>query len=843
MYFDKISATADPTPAQVSTLRILVVDDEDNFRAVVQSYLKKMGHDCQVAADAVEGLEKILADENMDLVISDIHMDGVSGLKLMQEAKQIRPDLDFIVMTGHSSEYSFGDIISLGANDYIFKPFELGELHAKIKRLRREKALLNGLKQANEALSWEAGVNSTIARLSRKLMELKSLDEMALLVLHEARRFTSSQLGYIGYFDLVTDKLVSPAVALEAIPSEAENDLRAAFEDLAGWTLKHGKSLLANRSEEACPDGISKPGKFAFDRVLSAPAIADGNVLGHIILANPARDYTGQDMVLINGLAAIYALATHHLQAVQNLRRTNEYLENVIDNSPDAVGIVDKEGKFIKWNRMAGELYGYTFDEVMDMTVFDIYSDKEEVDRMMAKLKTEGMLRKHEISMRRKDGTIASFEVSISLLSDPVEGVIGSVSVARDLSYQKEMIKELRRTYREMSQLVAAIPSFLIELDPEGYVMRWNGSAEKTFGILEHDVLGIPIEESGIHWDCKKVTNILTTCRGSTNTSIRLQDFRFQRSNGTQGFLDVTISSVSTGEGPSGVLLLGTDVTERKVLESQLVQAQKLESIGQLAAGIAHELNTPSQYVGDNLRFLWEAFNDLHAYQEQCDMLLEAARSGELGEDAVAKLEAFAEETDLEYIRKEIPKAVEQSLEGIERVSKIVRAMKEFSHPGTDTKTQVDLNRAIESTITVARNEWKYVADVVMDFDPWMPLVPCLPGEFNQVILNMIINAAHALTAKSGKESQEKGTIRVSTHFRDDFAEIRISDTGTGIPKEIMPRIFDPFFTTKEVGKGTGQGLAISHSVIVDKHGGTIDVESEMGKGSTFIIRLPIKSN
>jgi signal transduction histidine kinase len=192
-------------------------------------------------------------------------------------------------------------------------------------------------------------------------------------------------------------------------------------------------------------------------------------------------------------------------------------------------------------------------------------------------------------------------------------------------------------------------------------------------------------------------------------------------------------------------------------------------------------------------------------------------------------------------LKEEIPKALSQALSGVQRVARIVQAMKDFSHPGTESKTPIDLNRAIESTLTVCRNEWKYVAELETDLDASLPAVSCLPGEFNQVILNIVVNAAHAIAdqAKDG----EKGVIRVTTRRVNDRVEIRISDTGTGIPESARGRVFDPFFTTKEVGKGTGQGLAIARSVVVDKHQGEIFFETEMGKGTTFIIRLPIEDN
>ncbi|NLH50423.1 MAG: PAS domain S-box protein [Myxococcales bacterium] len=282
------------------------------------------------------------------------------------------------------------------------------------------------------------------------------------------------------------------------------------------------------------------------------------------------------------------------------------------------------------------------------------------------------------------------------------------------------------------------------------------------------------------------------------------------------------------------------DVTRLVALEAQLLQAQKLESIGQLAAGIAHEINTPIQYVGDNTRFLQDAFEDLLGLVNEYRRFV-AAMNGKPGENPLLTAVNEAEElADLEYLASEIPLAVRQSLEGIERVAKIVRAMKEFSHPGTEEKTSVDLNKAIESTVTVSRNEWKYVADLELDLDAELPLVPCLPGEFNQVILNILINAAHAIGDVVSRGSGKKGRIVVRTRREGAWAEIRISDTGPGIPEAIQGKIFDPFFTTKEVGRGTGQGLAIARSAIVDKHGGTIYFETQPGTGTTFIVRLPI---
>jgi signal transduction histidine kinase len=276
----------------------------------------------------------------------------------------------------------------------------------------------------------------------------------------------------------------------------------------------------------------------------------------------------------------------------------------------------------------------------------------------------------------------------------------------------------------------------------------------------------------------------------------------------------------------------------RLLEESQLAQAQKLESIGQLAAGVAHEINTPIQYVGDNFRFVSDSFLQISRVLAQYARLLESVRETESLSDLVAEVEQTIADTDLAYLLEEIPQAIGQCNEGIERVAHIVKAMKEFSHPGSHRMKPVDLNYAIESTLTVCRNEWKYVAEMVTDLDPALSPVRCLAGELKQVILNLVINAAHAIA--EAKKADGLGRILVSTRQNGDTVEIRIEDNGVGIPAAIQSRIFDPFFTTKEVGKGTGQGLAIARNVIVKKHGGALNFETQEGIGTTFLVQIPI---
>ncbi len=253
---------------------------------------------------------------------------------------------------------------------------------------------------------------------------------------------------------------------------------------------------------------------------------------------------------------------------------------------------------------------------------------------------------------------------------------------------------------------------------------------------------------------------------------------------------------------------------------------------------MAHEINTPIQYIGDNCHFLEDSFQEIGKTIESYETALDGLKNSGACPDLVDQVTAQKERSDIEFLLEEIPHAITQCNDGVKRVAGIVRAMKEFSYPNSDQMQEVDLNRNIESTVTVCRNEWKYVAETVLDLDPSLPRVTCLAGEMNQVILNLVINAAYAIGVAKRKES--KDLIRVSTRQDGEMIEIRVADDGTGIPAAIQPSIFSLFFTTKDVGKGTGQGLSMARTAIVKKHGGTITFETKENEGTTFIVRIPI---
>jgi len=282
---------------------------------------------------------------------------------------------------------------------------------------------------------------------------------------------------------------------------------------------------------------------------------------------------------------------------------------------------------------------------------------------------------------------------------------------------------------------------------------------------------------------------------------------------------------------------LETALGDLKRTQSQLLHAEKMSAIGRLAEGIAHEINTPAQYVIDNMAFLNEGFTSINkVLVEHMRLFLVAKEAGVFGE-LVKGLEAEFSGSDLEFLRTEIPSAITQSQQGMERVSQIVQSMKQFAQPGRADGGDEDINEAIRSTVTVARSQWEPVADVELDLAADLPRVPCRVSELKQVVLSLVVNAAQAIKGAGGAA---KGKIRISTRTLESAVEIRLSDSGPGVPEDIRSKIFDPFFTTKDVGSGTGQGLAMAYQIMTQRHQGSIALEESDAAGATFVLRLPL---
>ncbi len=361
-------------------------------------------------------------------------------------------------------------------------------------------------------------------------------------------------------------------------------------------------------------------------------------------------------------------------------------------------------------------------------------------------------------------------------------------------------------------------------------IVMANPSYESIFGISCKDAVGAMASEL-YNQDVPPFLDVYTKLMESGQSIVF--DLYFE-----PAAKHLSISAARAGENRFAMIF--ADVSTQKQAELELQQTQKLESVGQLAAGIAHEINTPIQFIGDNIRFIRDAFADLINLQAQQDCFFQMAEKLEIESTFLDAVKDARNDADFDFLSEEIPNAAEQSLEGVMRVSKIVQAMKEFAHPALKEMQSTNINEAIGTTVTITSSEWKHVADLAMDLDDTLPDVECLRDEINQVILNMIMNARDAIVDKG---LNEKGKIIISTSHTDSDVIITINDTGCGIPEKIRKRIYDPFFTTKEVGRGSGQGLAISHSIVTNKHHGKLSEMSEVGKGTTFTIILPIRSS
>lgn len=506
---------------------------------------------------------------------------------------------------------------------------------------------------------------------------------------------------------------------------------------------------------------------------------------------------------------------------------------------PEPVVSLDAEGRVLDWNAQATVVFGYTAEEARGRPLVELLIPEPHRARFESHLPAYLQRREQgdrmKVDARSRDGRDV-----------PVEAIVVGVPSTQaalqlcliDRSARLATERRLRDALGHHALLLRSLKALIVSVDAAGVVQEWNTAAEEVLGLGAERAIGVPFVDLPLDWDWRRVRDALAQVRAGVE--LRLDDIPFRTSDQRSRVLGLALTGM-TGDDRvlAGVLVTGADITQRRELERQVQQAQRLESIGRLAAGIAHEINTPIQFVGDNLRFLKDGFQDLaRLVRAQAD-LLEAVAEGRHTPERVAEVKALAEELELDYLEDEIPRAIDQSTDGAGRVARIVRAMKELSHPESKARAPADLNRALETTVTISRNEWKYVAEVQLDLAPDLPAVTCLINELQQAFLNMMVNAAHALQ-DSGKVDGDLGHITLRTREHGEDVLIEIEDDGCGMTSEVQARCFDPFYTTKEVGRGTGQGLALVHAVVVEQHGGRIDVRSAPGEGTTFSLWIPV---
>jgi PAS domain S-box-containing protein len=563
---------------------------------------------------------------------------------------------------------------------------------------------------------------------------------------------------------------------------------------------------------------------------------ADGEFRWHRIRVLPQRGTDGTLLKWVGTATDIHdqtCLEESLRRSQQATAETLGLLETLLSAAPVGIGFVDLDYRFVRLNDTLAGTLGHPAGETVGRGVAELvpalWPELEPVCRSVRD--TGATVRDLEIT-----AVAAEPDRARSLLANfyPVRAadrIIGIGIAAIDITRRTEA-EEFR------SVVMDNMAEGLYTIDEDGRLTSMNRAAARLLGRDAADLLGTdmqaavqlrrtdPVPGGHLH----PLDDDGAAAQSATGTMVR--------GDGTAFPISYSAAPLRAGGTVSGgTVVVFRDITALKERQRQEITTrhdQKLESLGRLSAGIAHEVNTPIQFVGDNTRFL------AGACREMLDLLLVyreclSSTAGYLPwEERLKKATDAEQAADVDYLAEEIPLAVAQSLEGIERVASLVRAMKSFSYKDSDTASYANLNEALETTLTVARNEVKYVADVALDLGE-LPDVLCHLGDLNQVFLNLLVNAADALQGRA-----ERGEIRITTRAEGQTVVIGIADNGTGIPPELHQVIFEPFFTTKEVGRGTGQGLALAQAVVGDKHGGSIEVNSAPGEGTQFLIRLPV---
>jgi PAS domain S-box-containing protein len=590
-----------------------------------------------------------------------------------------------------------------------------------------------------------------------------------------------------------------------------------------------------------------KDGQLIDAEVYGVPLVIDGELRGYLCLYQDITERKRAEAELVKyaeDLEISQAVQEEHAKElarlVEELAQERDLLGTVMDNLPDYIYYKDRQSRFLRANPAHAKALGLSDPhQTVGKTDLDFFPEEDAKkyfsDEQQVIETGQALLGRME-RVRHPDGQYHWFSTSKVPIRDTQGHVTGLVGISRDMTEQMRAEETLRASevrYRELFENASDIV-YTTGLDTR--LTSLNRVGQKILGYSAEEATELDLRQlvTAKHWELIKLSGERLMA-GASDIAIEVE---ITTKDGRQMTLEVKPRLIYKGGKPVGVQGIARDITGRDTAEMELRHAQKLEAVGRLASGIAHEINTPIQFVGDNTRFLQDSFGGLQTLLSKYQELRDAADSGVVSPEMLAAVRNAEEESDCAYLREEIPKALAQTLEGVTRVATIVRAMKEFAHPEGKEMAAADLNRALLSTLTVARNELKYVADIETDLGD-LPLVVCNLGDLNQVFLNLLVNAAHAV-GEVVQGTGERGKIRVCTCREEGTVLIAIRDTGGGIPEAIRGRIFDPFFTTKEVGRGTGQGLAIARSVVVDRHKGALTFETEVGKGTTFYVRLPL---
>jgi PAS domain S-box-containing protein len=540
-------------------------------------------------------------------------------------------------------------------------------------------------------------------------------------------------------------------------------------------------------------------------------------------------------LVLLFDIYTVYQQL--QLQRIRReLTERNQLFEVITENAADMIAVIDCAGNQLYNSPAYQKVLGYSPQDLkVTSPVEQIHpEDRQRVLEAAEKTRLSGRGERLEYRIRHKDGTWRILESVATAIPNEEGQIERLVIVNRDIT-ERQLAEETKNRSDQLFRSIAENSADLIAVvDQTGHRIYNNPAYERILGYTPEE-LKRTISFQQIHPDDRAVVTLAAQQALKTGVG-QIVEYRMQRKDGTYVTLESHGSFIRDSKGEiEASVISARDISHRRMA----LQTEKLSAIGHLAAGIAHEINTPVQYVSDNIAFLSDVWNQLDAAMAFC--LTPSHASITSDSRLSAAVTSAGPPEDWDWLRQEVPKAIAQSLEGIRRMSKILAAMRRFSHTGGGEREQVDLNEALDATLTIAQNQIKHIADVQTDYQPNLPRLECYADEMNQVFLNLIVNATHAIREASTKQARERGNLTIRTRQIDNDVQIEIQDNGTGIPLPVCARVFDPFFTTKQVGEGTGQGLTICHDIVVQKHHGNIWFDTELDRGTTFFIRIPIQ--
>ncbi|MBN1547202.1 MAG: PAS domain S-box protein [Syntrophaceae bacterium] len=815
---------------------ILVVDDEKMVREMVSQVLSTRGYECRTAVNGREALS-ILDEGSFSIAVVDIVMPGMDGIELLKEIKARYPQTDTIIMTAYSKDYNFIDVVKHGASDFISKPFSNDELEAKVNRVFRERELRTEiLTSRNKLKSIFDGIKDGIYVIDRD------------------------------YHILSVNKALA-------------DKMDVSFADMIG---KHCYEIFYKRNTPCEGDGFVCPGKTSFAEGMPIKTIRKLNsVKGETCYFEVEATPISSNNQKASQAILICRNVTDRALAEELLKKNEDRLRTILDTVQTGIVIIDPENhKIVYANKVAVNMIGTTREnitgsvchryicpaEVGKCPITDLgQTVEEDADRIL--ITADG----REIPILKSVGTV---------MLDDRKHLVESFL---DISERKKQREDLIRTKEFMDNIIDNSMDMIVIGDATGNFVRVNKAFLKKTGYQREEVIGkhimefsamkegtyestagetIEVDKELNETSYKMIAELLdkggVSCWQNyyirkdkkiipTETSVIMLYDKEGNITGSVGICrDITDRRKSEIEKTRLLNETKEALEELKKTQSYLLQSEKMASVGQLAAGVAHEINNPTGFVHSNLgslnKYSMRLLELIRKYEEGMD---ELKNNGHKEITSFCKeIEALKKKLKIDVIMNDFQKVITDSLEGTERIKKIVADLKNFSHVDQAEFKYADITEGIESTLNVVWNELKYKCTVEKDYGD-LPKLYCNLGQLNQVFANLLVNAAHAI--------EEEGVIRIATRYvngksrdNDDgrgHVEVTINDTGCGIPEDKLGRIFEPFFTTKDVGKGTGLGLSIAYDIIRKTHNGEIGVESEVGKGTTFTIKLPLMPN